>query len=223
MLVLNVSSCLIVPVGVTLETVMEFVEDPRISEVSCIIGVTVEGFLDVKEKIFNQLVELAEELGARPYKIVLKLLNPGDVSRLMDILLRESPRVVMVSLISGSRYLYPVVVQTVLYYVMNYGAKGYMLVGVEGGESELVPLTGFFVYRLERKQKTLFKQIYEVEGDIIRVREDLILRYGYGRSIYKVIRELERKGLILHGRNIIVKTFPGKVLYEFMRLEAGKA
>lgn len=218
----NVSSCLVVPVGVTLQTVMEFVEDPRIGEVSCVIGVTVEGFLDVKEKIFNQLEELTEELGARLYRVVLKPLSSGDVSRLMELLLRESPRVVVVSLLSGSRYLYPVVVQVVLYYAMNYDARAYMLVGVEGGESELVPLTGFFVYRLERRQRVLFEQIYGMEGDIIRVKEDLIMRYGYGRSIYKVIRELERKGLILHGRNIIVKTFPGKVLYRLMRLEAGE-
>ncbi len=217
----NVSSCLVVPIGVTLQTVMEFVEDPRIGEVSCVIGVTVKGFLDVKQKIFKQLEELVEELGARLYKIVLKPLIPGDVARIMEVLLEESPRIVVVSLLSGSRYLYPVVVQVVLYYVMNYDARAYMLVGVEGGESELVPLAGFFVYRLERRQRVLFEQIYGMEGDIIRVKEDLIMRYGYGRSIYKVIRELERKGLILHGRNIIVKTFPGKVLYRLMRLEAG--
>ncbi|MEB3760127.1 MAG: hypothetical protein GSR81_04685 [Desulfurococcales archaeon] len=221
-MVFDVSSCLVVPVGVTLQTVMEFVEDPRIGEVSCVIGVTVEGFLDVKEKIFKQLEELVEELGARLYKIVLKPLSPGDVARIMEVLLEESPGIVVVSLLSGSRYLYPVVVQAVLYYVMNNNAKGYMLVGVEGGVSELVPLAGFYVYRLERRQRVLFEQIYGIEGDVIRVKEDLIMRYGYGRSIYKVIRELERKGLILHGRNIIAKTFPGKVLYRLMKLEAGK-
>ena len=56
----------------------------------------------------------------------------------------------------------------------------------------------------------------------IKTKEDLMLQYNLGRSIYKALRALKEKGLIEWKRNRIRKTFPGKLLFNILiSLEEG--
>ena len=46
---------------------------------------------------------------------------------------------------------------------------------------------------------------------------------GLGRSVCKALKELKLKGLIVHRRNKVIKTFPGKILYGMMVEKIGSA
>lgn len=125
------------------------------------------------------------------------------------------------SLLSGSRFLYPILTQVLLYYWRLTGASVYILQGIEGGPWRAEPLPGYATVELPQGQRRVFIQIYEHPGEELRTMEDLIEKYGYGRSIYKILRELEVKGLIVWRRNRIRKTLPGKILYRMMEVSGG--
>ena len=56
------------------------------------------------------------------------------------------------------------------------------------------------------------------------LRGGLLEGLGLSRSVYKALKGLEEKGLIIHRRNKVIKTFPGKILYGIMveNLEASR-
>lgn len=214
--------CVIIPVGVTKETVLSLVSVSRLNGgLKCLLAVTVAGLEEEKRSILAGLEDYARSVGLVYRELWIREEDYGFASELLEFLLEQRPSRIYLSLLSGSRYLYPLLTQVLLYYWRRTGAKVYVLQGVEGGSWRVEPLSGYYSVELPRSQRRVFKEIYEYPGDELRTREDLVEKHGYGRSVYKILRELESKGLIEWGRNRIRKTLPGKILYELMEVSDG--
>ncbi|MCE4624265.1 MAG: hypothetical protein F7C35_00160 [Desulfurococcales archaeon] len=206
------------PVGVTAETVRGVVAHPLVSPISCVVSVTVSGLFEVKREIFGYLRALAEVLGADYREVVVEPWDVASSIRLYKVLREASKGCsrVVVSGVTGSRYLLPLMFQVLLALWAERRVKVYLVQGVEGEEWRLVPLMGYLSVRLPRRQRELFLRIYSWPSDEVPLRGGLLEGLGLGRSVYKALKELELKGLIVHRRNKVIKTFPGKILYGIM-------
>jgi len=208
------STCIIVPVGVTRETVEGLLRGlPR---PDIIVVVTVPGYEEAKKPIIEALRGAASALGSKFYEFVIE---PGEVSGLVGIyrlLVEEKPGEVYLAGVTGTRYLLPVLAAVVLKYWRDSGARVLLVHGVEGEEYSIEPLPGFFaaVMRLSRVQKRLLGIIYG-SGETVSGKE-LIERYGFTRSVYYVLADLERKGLLRVRRGRIEKTLPGELVYRLL-------
>lgn len=211
---------MIIPVGITRETVSSTLSLSTVDDrISCLVAVTVRGLEDVKREILDGLREASRATGFDYFEFWVDKQHVEEFAReLLNVLLEHRPSRVILSLISGSRYLVPLLYQVLLYYWSLSGVVPFILHGIEGGSWRLEPLPGFVTVSLPRSQRRVFFQIYSYPGDELRTVEDLIERYGYGRSVYKVLNELERKGLISWRKNRILKTTPGKILFKLMRV-----
>ncbi len=208
----------VIPVGVTKETVSGLLSHvAERGRVEGLVAVTTPGFEDVKREIIEALRTSAELLNARFESIIVEFDDEEATAKVYRALKSVGSREVYVSLITGSRYLIPILVQALLRYAYDTGAKVYAVHGIEGEGYRVEPLKGFLVYKLTREQKRLFKIIYGYQSEELRSKEDLINKYGFSRSVYKALRGLEEKGLITRRRNRILKTFPGKLLYNLLR------
>ncbi len=208
----------VIPVGVTKETVSGLLS--RIvekSRVEVIVVVSTPGYESVKKDIIETLKKSAELLGAGFEAITIGFADVEASTKIYRVLRKIGLREVYVSLITGSRYLIPIMLQALLKYAHSAGARVYAIHGIEGESYSIEPLIGFTAYTLIREQRRLFKLIYMYPEEGLRTKEDLIEKYGFSRSVYKVLRELEEKGLIIRRRNKILKTFPGKLLYNLLR------
>ncbi len=213
-------TCLVIPVGITKETVSSALSLSTINgKISCLIAVTVRGLENVKREIMDGLREASNVMGFRYFEFWINEREvEGFTGKLLNVLLEYKPSRIILSLISGSRYLVPLLSQVLLYYWRLSGVVPFILHGIEGGSWRLEPLPGFATVSLPRSQLRVFLQVYSFPGDELRTVEDLITPYGYGRSVYKILNELEKKGLIIWRKNRILKTTPGKVLFELMRV-----
>mgnify|MGYP001772692770 CR=1 FL=1 len=206
---------LILPLGVTGETVQGVLNATREPLVG-VITVTTAGFDETKKEIIRAVKQACELIGAKHYHIVVNPDNAEPIAELYRLLRKLTATRVLVSGVTGSRYLLPLITQAVLRYWHETKAEVFLIHGVEGEKWSLVPFTGFFVYDLKREQKEVFMRIYSDPRNILGTKE-LIEKYGYGRSIYKVLGKLEEKGLIKHNRNKIEKTLPGRLLYFLLK------
>jgi len=209
----------VVPVGVTGETIEGLLKS--VPRPDLIITVSVPGYEEVKGPIIEGLKAAASAMGARFRSFTVK---KGDVEVLVDVyklLLEERPNEVYLIGVTGSRYLLPLLVMVLLKYWRDAKAVVYLLHGVEGEECEAVPLPGFFApsMRLSNTQIKLLKIIYSLEGPISG--KELIQKYGFTRSVYYVLADMERKGLLFVRRNKIEKTLPGRLMYELLRAGEG--
>ena len=212
----------IMPVGVTKETVSGlFSRIAERSRIEYVLVITTPGYENVKRDIIEALRKSAELLDAGFEVITIGFGDVEASARIYRVLRSIGLREVYVSLVTGSRYLIPIMLQALLRYAHDTGAMVYAIHGIEGESYSIEPLTGFATYTLVREQRKLFKLIYEHPGEELRTKEDLVERYGFGRSVYKALRGLKEKGLIIHRRNRISKTFPGKLLYNLL-VEAGE-
>jgi len=214
-------AAVVVPVGVTGETVESVLRG--LPTPDSIFVVTVPGFEDVKRRIIGVLRSAAEALGSRFYEFTVE---PGGVDGLVSLyraLLRERPGVVYLVGLTGSRYLFPLLAAVLLQYWRVSGARVLLVHGVEGGGRSLEPLPGFFApaMRLSAVQRRLLAIVYGSAGRVSG--KDLIERYGFTRSVYYVLADLERKGLLVVRRNRIEKTLPGMLVYRLLEAsgEAG--
>jgi len=213
---------IILSIGVTRETVVGLLKHiANGGSVEGIVAETTPGYEDAKKPIVEGIRTTAELLDARFCYIIVGFGDEHASSRIYRVLREIGSRQVYASFITGSRYLIPILMQALLRYSHDTGAEVYAVHGIEGEKYFITPLTGYTVYKLDRTQKRIFKLIYMYPGDELRTVEDLIEKYSLGKSVYKVLRGLERKGLIIHRRNRVVKTFPGKLLYNLLR-EAGE-
>ncbi len=229
-----------IPIGVTKEKVtglLSYVVER--SKIEGIVALTLPGFEEVKRDILSTLRGSADLLRARFEEVSIGLGDAEASAKIYRALKKIGSKEVYVSLITGSRYFIPIIMQALLRYSRDEGAMVYAIYGLEGvppevlekrglqgaagagGEYEVVPLLGFLVDGLVREQKKIFRLIYEQDKDELRTKEDLIEKYGFSRSVYKALDGLEKKGLIEHRRDRIIKTFPGKLLYNLLR-EAGE-
>lgn len=219
----NTRTLLILPIGITGETVQGVLKTigDSLAGLVGIITVTTAGFEEVKREIIQGVKHACELIGAKHYHIIVNFREVGVSAKLYKLLKKLRPERIVISGTTGSRYLFPIVVSAVLRYWYETRAEVLLVHGVEGGKWDLVPLVGFFVYDLKREQKEVFMQIYGNSRNILRTNEDLIKKYDYGKSIYKVLSKLEEKGLIKHKRNKIEKTLPGRLLYYLLREAEG--
>ncbi|MEM1606105.1 MAG: hypothetical protein QXW41_07685 [Fervidicoccaceae archaeon] len=206
---------LILPIGITGETVqgiLNAVKDHMIG----IITVSTPGFEETKKEIIQGVRQACELIGAEHHHIVV---GPGEVepvAELYRLLKRLRPSRVIISGVTGSRYLFPLIAQVALRYWHETRAEVLLIHGVEGERWSLVPLTGFFTYDLKREQREVFMRIYSDPRDVLSTKE-LINKYSYSRSVYKVLKKLEEKGLIRHRRNRIEKILSGYLLYLLLK------
>ncbi len=201
----------VVPVGVTRETVEGALRS--IGVVDVVYAVTVPGYEDVKRPILDSLKGLAVLVGARYYEVVVV---PGDVSgfvELYELLVGEAPDPVYLVGVTGSRYLLPPLFMVLLWYWRTTGARVLLLHGIEGEAPSPVPLAGFFapVMRLSRVQGRILELVYG--GEEVVSGKDLKEKYGFSHSVYAVLRDLERKGLLVVRRGRIERTLPGELMY----------
>jgi len=215
-----VGTMVILPLGITKEYVTGILRQNNLGRIEAIVSVTTPGFEETKSDIINALKTTSELLGARYQHIVIGLGDAGASAKIYRIIKNIKPSRIVVSLITGSRYLIPILAQAILRYWKETGVETYMIHGIEGEKWELQPFIGFFTFHLTREQLRLFKIIYEHPNDYMRTKEDLIEKYRYTKTVYKVLDRLDKKGLIRHKRNRIEKTFPGRLLYNLLR-EAG--
>lgn len=207
---------LILPIGITGETVQGVLNAVKDS-LTAIITITTAGFEETKKGIIQGVEQACNLMGIEHYHIVVVPSKVEPVAELYKLLKKLRPSRVIVSGVTGSRYLQPLIAQAVLRYWHETKAEVLLIHGVEGEKWSLEPLTGFFIYDLKREQREVFMRIYSDPRDALNAKENLIDKYGYGRSIYKVLRKLEEKGLIKRRRNKIEKTLPGHVLYLLLK------
>ena len=211
--------CILVPVGVTRETVTGILKGEDAAGVECILAVTVPGIEEEKQAIMEGLRVIADMLGARFHSHTV---TPGDarsVARVYEVLTEEDYDRLIIVGVTGSRYLIPVLFMIALRIWRDKGDKVEVLLlyGVEGDEYELVPLAGFAApaFRISSIQYRILDIVYgsgrELSG------KDLIEEYGFTRSVYYVLADLERKGLLKVRRGRIMRTFPGEVFYHMYR------
>lgn len=93
----------------------------------------------------------------------------------------------------------------------------FLVHGVEGERYSIAPLPGFFAtaMRISSVQKRLLALIYGSEKRISG--KELIKEYGFTRSVYYVLADLERKGLVRVRRNRVERTFPGELVYGLLK------
>ena len=180
--------------------------------------VTVPGYEEAKKPIIEALRGAASALGASFYLFIVK---PGEVTelvRIYEVLVRVRPSEVYLVGVTGTRYLLPPLATVLLKYWRDTRAEVYLVHGVEGEGYSIEPLPGFFAtaMRLSSVQKRLLSIIYGSEGMVSG--KELMERYGFTRSVYYVLADLERKGLLVVRRNRIEKTFPGKLVYKLLEV-----
>jgi len=209
-------ACFIIPVGLKREKIERILETSEARRVGCIVTVTVTGYERDKTPLVEAASVLAEMIGARHEHIVVEPGSAEGPVGLYRLLRSEAPSRVIVAGVSGSRYLYPVLFQVLLMYWRVSGAEVLVQHGVEGGSYSLEPLQGFAspAMKLTSIQKELLRLIYtsrrELSGKV------LIEEYGYTKSVYSVLADMERKGLLRVRRGRIEKTLPGRILYEML-------
>ncbi len=209
--------CLIVPVGVKEEKIRNVLKAIK-DRPNCVVAMTLTGYEDVKRDIINGLRIYSEMSGASFHKIEGKPWSLVHVKGLWSLLRKEKPNIIMLVGVSGSRYLYPLLFQVLVHYwrATEGKTKIYLLHGVEGEEVRAEPLVGYIATAvgLGPTQRKIFDIIYGTEEKLSA--KDLIERYGFSRVVYKVLNELEEKGLVMVKRGSIERTFPGKLLYELL-------
>jgi len=214
----------LIPLGVTRETIEGVLRGLPRPDV--IVVVTVPGYEETKRSIVEALRVAALALGARFYLVVVR---PGGVEGALElyrVLRGERPGEVYLVGVTGSRYLFPVLSSVLLRYWRDTGARLWLVHGVEGREYVLEPFAGFFApaMRISSVQKRLLRIVYESEE--APSGKEFIEKYGFTRSVYYVLADLERKGLLVVRRNRIEKTLPGRLFYALLKasgeLEAGE-
>lgn len=218
------AACIVIPVGVTKETVENILGGARgmALEIKCVIAVTVPGFEEVKEPIVKSLRLLADLLGASFSKLVIKPGDPYAARSLYKLIAEKEPSIVLFVGVTGSRYLYPVITMALLHYWREHRAEILLLHGVEGEEPVVVPLLGFFApaLRISSVQRRVLGIIYGNREPVSG--KDLITRYGFTKSVYSVLEDLERKGLVRVRRGRIERTFPGELFYHLALTGSGE-
>ena len=209
----------IVPVGVTRETVEGVLRE--LPKPDIIIAATVPGYEKAKKPIIETLRGTATALGAKFYLFTAR---PGEVEDLVSIykvLMDVRPQKVFLVGVTGTRYLLPVLVTVLLKFWRDARAEVYLVHGVEGERYSIEPLPGFFAtaMRLSNVQKRLLSIIYESEKLVSG--KELMEGYGFTRSVYYVLADLERKGLLRVRRGRIEKTFPGKLVFSLLKASGG--
>jgi len=215
-------TCLILPVGITRETVEGLLKREELRNVSCIITVLIEDreneeLMKVKKEILNVLRMLAGFMGAKFYTIWTSFGDEKLSKEIFDVLLIHKPRLIILGAFTGSRYVLLPSILSILWYQKIYGGCDVKIIhGVEGNGWSIEPLRGYFTTDLTKAQLRIFKLIYSMKKEEIRTKEDLMSQYNLGRSVYKILRALKEKGLIEWRRNRIRKTFPGKLLFNIL-------
>ncbi len=211
------ATCILVPIGVTKETVERILAKSDIDMVKCIIAVTVPGFEKIKEPIIRAIGYLADMLGARLHRILIEPEDPKGARLVLDLLLSERPSTVVFVGITGSRYLYPIITMSLLQYWRLTNAKILLQHGIEGEEPKLIPFPGFFApaMRISGVQKKVLNIVYSINNTLSG--KDLMEKYGFTKSVYAVLEDLERKGLLIVRRGRIERTFPGELLYNIIK------
>lgn len=211
--------CILVPVGVTRETVTGILKGEDAAGVECILAVTVPGIEEEKQAIMEGLRVIADMLGARFHSHTI---TPGDarsVARVYEVLAEEDYDRLIIVGVTGSRYLIPVLFMVALKVWRDKGDRVEVLLlhGVEGEEYELVPLAGFAApaFRISSIQYRILDIVYGSDRELSG--KDLIEEYGFTRSVYYVLADLERKGLLKVRRGRIIRTFPGEIFYHMYR------
>ena len=215
--------CIVMPVGVTGETVTGILKREDAARVECILAVTVPGIEEEKQAIMESLRVIADMLGARFHSHTV---TPGDArsaARVYEILAREDYDRLIIVGVTGSRYLLPVLFMIGLKIWRDKGGKVEVLLlhGIEGEGYDLAPLAGFAApaFRISSIQYRILDIVYgsgrELSG------KNLIEEYGFTRSVYYVLADLERKGLLKVRRGRIIRTFPGEVFYNMYRSWGG--
>jgi predicted transcriptional regulator len=209
-------TALLLPIGIAKETVYGVMRYPEIKP-DVIITITVRGLEEVKSEILSGVTSLAELMGIPHYHVSISYGDTEAGAKIYNLLKTHKPQTIVVSGVTGSRYLFPIVAQVLLLYWHEYKARILLIHGIEGESWELAPFIGFFTYNLKRRQKEIFELIYQVPKDIIKTKEELIEKYRLGRHVYTILKELEMRGLIARRRNKIIKTMPGYLLYNLLK------
>jgi len=205
----------VIPVGVTKETVENI--SGIAGDVACIVAVTVPGLEEEKKPILAGLEALARMLGAEFYSIVVAPGSVESVVELYRVLKRVKAGEIVVAGTTGSRYLLPVLMMVLLkLWRERKGIRILLLHGVEGGGASLVPLAGFVspALKVTRVQRRVLDIVYSSNKPVSG--RELIEKHGFTRSVYYVLADLERKGLLSVKRGRIERTFTGEVFYRLL-------
>ena len=211
------------PVGITKETVEGLLKSRVVGDVSCIITILIEDsseeMMRRKREITGTVEAIAKFLGAE-YREFWTTLEDGNLSaKIYEALLHFRPAQVILSSVTGSRYVLLPLLQALRWYGKRQGVRIYVVHGIEGDGWLLEPLAGYLVDKLTPTQKKIFMLIYSHPGEELRTKEDFIEKYGFGRSLYKTLNQLRSMGLIEWRRNKIRKTYPGLLLYNLLKVE----
>jgi len=214
----ELATCLIVPVGVTRETIESIVANGVATDVKFIVAVTVPGFEEVKRPILIGLQVSSRMLGSDFRSVTVSPNDPKSVRELYELLSGlQYSRVVLVG-VTGSRYLFPILLTVLLKIWKDRKSRVEILLlhGVEGERASLVPLVGFVApaLKISKVQKKVLRVVYGQTGAVSG--KDLIERFGFRRSVYYVLADLERKGLLRVRRGRIEKTFTGSLYFSLL-------
>lgn len=215
---------LILPFGVTLETVEGLLRADFMSGVEVILAVGVRGypedevFREAKERVVLLIKDLGAFMGAGVRVIWGSMGDYGLPARVFEELRSVGPDAVIVSGVTGSRFVLPPIIMAVLHYCGRAGCRPYLIHGIEGDGWRLVPLRGFFPQRLPRSALRLFVEIYSRRGEVFNPRE-ILRELGLPQSSYRSFHVLDEAGLIEWvGKGRARKTVPGRMLFELIKV-----
>lgn len=217
------ADCLILPVGVSNYDINPILDGSEGFNIKCIITVTVPGLENEKSRILEGIRTLSMALGINVEHVIIKPWNVDSVKALYNSIMKYNPGKIIVSLATGSRYLYPVLTFVLLKVWRESKRRVEILAvhGIEGESYRIVEYQGYVspVFRISSVQRKILKIIYESKEPLSG--KDLIEKYGFTRTVYYVLADLERKGLLRVKRGIIEKTWPGYLYYELSIKEVG--
>lgn len=210
----------VMPIGVTRETVEGVFR--QFESIDLIVTVTMTGYEDIKKPIIGMIKGTAKLTGAKHYTVMVDIGSIAPFVKVYNILSSHRPDTVYLVGVTGSRYLLPPLFTVLLKYWRDTGATIYLLHGVEGEEYQLVQLPGFcsVTMRLSEIQKRILRIIYGSEETLSG--KELIERKGFTKSVYYVLQDLEKKGLLVVRRGRIEKTFPGKLVHALLETRPGE-
>lgn len=174
------------------------------------------------EKAVETLKDIVSKAGAKIIDLVVSGTDfYGDTATILSALRKYSAEEVVAVLAGGMRILvFEVLASLTLRYWIT-GLKSRVYIAREDGLYDVtLPLNAFYV-RVSSREDAVLKMLSEL-GEVKRsvLVDEVSRRYGLSESlVYKVVKSLASKGLVLVNEDTVRLTELGRLVYEAIRRE----
>jgi hypothetical protein len=202
---------LVIPVGVTVETVKGFLA--YASPNSIVIGVYLDDgkYIDQKRQVLDVLKVACDGIGAEFYECGINLFNL-DISKLLSLL--EGADEIYLETVTGSRLICILLLKTLYEYSVKQGVKCHLILGVEGeSPSMIIDIKSLFSSSTDLgplQRKTLLSLSEKTASSV----DEFSKAIGVSKwTLYKTLLSLIRNGLVERTkRGTYSLTIMGKII-----------